>query len=142
MNTILRKNKPDSIFCSRTCRIASIEEEGLELPKALALMNVKDLKTMIQVGRFSPEEMEPMTDLCSGTKITSEEQTRGVGSQTYPRSIRFLRLSSEMFPFASHLKYGYDLSFADKELKEAGDLAKQYGHRLTTHPGQVSPRFV
>lgn len=59
-----------------------------------------------------------------------------------------------MFPFASyvaavrlhyarnadesrHKKYGYDLSFADKELKEAGDLAKSYGHRLTMHPGQV-----
>jgi UV DNA damage endonuclease len=37
-----------------------------------------------------------------------------------------------------HKIYGYDLSFADKELKEAGDLAKSYGHRLTMHPGQVS----
>ena len=43
-----------------------------------------------------------------------------------------------MFPFASHDKYGYDLSFAAAELKEAGDLAKKYGHRLTMHPGQVS----
>jgi UV DNA damage endonuclease len=49
-----------------------------------------------------------------------------------------MRLSSEMFPFASHAKYGYNLEFADKELKEAGDLAKKYGHRLTMHPGQVS----
>ena len=47
-------------------------------------------------------------------------------------------MSSEMFPFASHAKYGYDLEFADKELKEAGELAKKYGHRLTLHPGQVS----
>jgi UV DNA damage repair endonuclease len=49
-----------------------------------------------------------------------------------------MRLSSEMFPFASHAEYGYDLEFADKDLKEAGDLAKKYGHRLTAHPGQVS----
>lgn len=49
-----------------------------------------------------------------------------------------MRMSSEMFPFASHAKYGYDLSFASAELKEAGDLAKKYGHRLTMHPGQVS----
>lgn len=48
-----------------------------------------------------------------------------------------MRLSSEMFPFASHAEYGYDLEFADKELREAGDLARKYGHRLTAHPGQV-----
>lgn len=50
LNTVLRSQKPDSIFCSRTCRIASIEEEGMELPKGLALMNVKDLLTMIEVS--------------------------------------------------------------------------------------------
>lgn len=52
--------------------------------------------------------------------------------------IKFMRLSSEMFPFASHLKYGYDLSFAEKELKAVGDLAKRFGHRLTMHPGQFT----
>ncbi|WWC73666.1 UV damage endonuclease UvdE [Kwoniella pini CBS 10737] len=106
LNTVLRGEKPDSIFCSRTCRIASIEEEGMELPKGLALMNVRDLKTMIQWNEDN--------------------------------KIRFMRLSSEMFPFASHAKYGYDLSFADEGLKEAGELAKKYGHRLTMHPGQFT----
>lgn len=48
-------------------------------------------------------------------------------------------MSSEMFPFASHAKYGYDLEFAEEGLKAAGDLAKKYGHRLTMHPGQVCP---
>lgn len=52
--------------------------------------------------------------------------------------IRFMRMSSEMFPFASHAKYGYDLAFAGEGLKAAGDLAKKYGHRLTMHPGQAS----
>ena len=28
-----------------------------------------------------------------------------------------MRLSSEMFPFASHLKYGYPLDYAAAELK-------------------------
>lgn len=55
-------------------------------------------------------------------------------------NIRFMRLSSEMFPFASHGDYGYDLSYAQEELTAAGDLAKKYGHRLTTHPGQVRTR--
>ncbi|KAK4050897.1 hypothetical protein OIO90_004873 [Microbotryomycetes sp. JL221] len=53
-------------------------------------------------------------------------------------NIRFFRLSSEMFPFASHPEYGYDLSYCEEELKAAGDLARQYGMRLTTHPGQFT----
>ncbi|KAJ3564432.1 hypothetical protein NP233_g8298 [Leucocoprinus birnbaumii] len=52
--------------------------------------------------------------------------------------IRFLRLSSEMFPFASHEKHGYSLEYCADLLKEAGDLATKYGHRLTTHPGQFT----
>jgi UV DNA damage endonuclease len=52
--------------------------------------------------------------------------------------IRFLRLSSEMFPFASHEEYGYKLAdFAGEALAEAGRVAGELGHRLTTHPGQV-----
>ncbi|WVF68238.1 UV damage endonuclease UvdE [Kwoniella sp. CBS 6097] len=106
LNTVLRSTKPDSIFCSRTCRIASIEEEGMELPKGLALMNVRDLSAMIQWNEDN--------------------------------KIRFMRMSSEMFPFASHAKYGYTLEFADEGLKAAGALAKKYGHRLTMHPGQFT----
>ena len=45
---------------------------------------------------------------------------------------------SLQFPFASEMEYGYTLEYAAKELKEAGDLAKKFGHRLTTHPGQFS----
>jgi UV DNA damage endonuclease len=53
--------------------------------------------------------------------------------------IKFLRLSSEMFPFASHPEYGYKLApFVSEELAEAGRVAAELGHRLTTHPGQVS----
>lgn len=32
-------------------------------------------------------------------------------------SIRFMRVSSDLFPFASHGKYGYDLLFAKEELE-------------------------
>lgn len=49
-----------------------------------------------------------------------------------------MRISSEMFPFASHPQHGYDLSFATEELKAVGDLAKKYGHRLTAHPSQFT----
>lgn len=52
--------------------------------------------------------------------------------------IKFMRLSSEMFPFASHEEYGYKLApFASEALAEAGRVAGELGHRLTTHPGQV-----
>ena len=52
--------------------------------------------------------------------------------------IKFLRLSSEMFPFASHEEYGYSLGFASEPLAAAGKVAAELGHRLTTHPGQFT----
>ena len=52
--------------------------------------------------------------------------------------IKFMRLSSEMFPFASHKEYGYTLApFAAETLAEAGKVIAELGHRVTTHPGQV-----
>lgn len=50
--------------------------------------------------------------------------------------IYFMRLSSEMFPFASHLEHGYSLDFADSLLKEIGKYARDNNIRLTMHPGQ------
>ncbi|KAJ8125858.1 hypothetical protein O1611_g7779 [Lasiodiplodia mahajangana] len=53
--------------------------------------------------------------------------------------IKFMRLSSEMFPFASHEEYGYKLApFASEILADAGRVAGELGHRLTTHPGQFT----
>ncbi|KAG6873439.1 hypothetical protein C0995_015528 [Termitomyces sp. Mi166 len=52
--------------------------------------------------------------------------------------ISFLRISSEMFPFASHAKHGYSLDYCHSLLAEVGRLANKYGHRLTTHPGQFT----
>lgn len=53
-------------------------------------------------------------------------------------NIRFMRLSSEMFPFASHELYGYSLDYCAPILAEVGALANKYGHRLTVHPGQYT----
>jgi UV DNA damage endonuclease len=53
--------------------------------------------------------------------------------------IKFMRLSSEMFPFASHIEYGYKLRpFASETLAEAGRVIAELGHRVTTHPGQFT----
>ena len=54
--------------------------------------------------------------------------------------IRFMRISSEMFPFASHAELGYIVEYARSELSAAGKLAMKYGHRLTMHP--VRPNRV
>jgi hypothetical protein len=70
LNTVLRSQKPDSVFCSRTCRIASIEEEGMELPKGLALLNVRDLATMIEVSSML-SILGDHTEHRSGTSRTS-----------------------------------------------------------------------
>lgn len=45
--------------------------------------------------------------------------------------IRFMRLSSEIFPFASHGKYGYSLDYAAAELK-ASVLSSVDPHVLTS----------
>ncbi|PBP19016.1 UV-endonuclease UVE-1 [Diplocarpon rosae] len=53
--------------------------------------------------------------------------------------IKFMRLSSEMFPFASHAEYGYTLApFASEALAEAGRVITSLGHRVSTHPGQFT----
>lgn len=47
-----------------------------------------------------------------------------------------MRMSSEMFPFASHAKYGYNLAFANKELKVSLHLASHpFNNRLTFRMG-------
>ncbi|KAI0634612.1 UV-endonuclease UvdE-domain-containing protein [Trametes polyzona] len=116
LNTVLRAMKPEPIFCSRTLRIDTI------LKPDFGMDYCKEL------GRKNTEDLAKL--------IQWNEDN----------NIRFLRVSSEMFPFASHDKYGYTLEYAEKELRAAGDLAKRYGHRLTTHPGQFtqlgSPRDV
>jgi UV DNA damage endonuclease len=52
--------------------------------------------------------------------------------------IFFMRISSDLFPFATHPEFGYDLDFADSLLKKAGKYAKENGIRLTCHPGQYN----
>ncbi|KAG9316757.1 UV-endonuclease UvdE-domain-containing protein [Chiua virens] len=108
LNTVLRSKKParEAIFCSRTCRIDSIEKNGIDWVKDLGRQNVEGLLKIIEWN----------------------EQN----------NIRFMRISSQMFPFASHEDYGYSLEYCDPLLAQVGALAKRYGHRLTTHPGQFT----
>lgn len=52
--------------------------------------------------------------------------------------IYFMRLSSEIFPFATHDEHGYSLDFADTLLKQIGNYAKENKMRLTMHPAQFN----
>lgn len=52
--------------------------------------------------------------------------------------ITFFRMSSEMFPFASHPKYGYSIDFADDILWEIGTYARANKMRLTMHPSHFN----
>ncbi|KAI0329819.1 UvdE-domain-containing protein [Cubamyces sp. BRFM 1775] len=87
LNTVLRAMKPEPIFCSRTLRIDTI------LKPEFGMDYCKEL------GRRNAEDLARL--------IEWNEQNH----------IRFLRVSSEMFPFASHDKYRYTLEYAEKELK-------------------------
>ncbi|EPY53830.1 endonuclease Uve1 [Schizosaccharomyces cryophilus OY26] len=104
-NTVLRFSR-EIAFCSRTCRIATIQKESLQFAKDLGIKNTQDLATLVEWNhRFG---------------------------------IHFMRVSSDLFPFASHGTYGYSLEFADSYLQAVGELANRYNHRLSTHPGQYT----
>ncbi|KAK3498770.1 UV-endonuclease UvdE-domain-containing protein [Neurospora hispaniola] len=134
LNTYLRNAKPP-IFSSRTCRMASIVDHRhplqFEDEPEHHLKNKPD------------KSKEPQDEL--GHKFLQElglANARDIvkmlrWNEKY--GIRFLRLSSEMFPFASHPVHGYKLApFASEVLAEAGRVAAELGHRLTTHPGQFT----
>ncbi|KAF7986968.1 hypothetical protein HWV62_19 [Athelia sp. TMB] len=111
MNTILRNKKPasEAVFCARTCRLDSLEKNGIEWVKDLGKKNLED---MLQIIQWNEDN-----------------------------NIRFMRLSSTVFPFASHMKHGYSLNDDPsivELLERVGALANKYGHRITTHPGQFT----
>ncbi|GKT52117.1 V-type ATPase assembly factor PKR1 [Colletotrichum spaethianum] len=134
LNTYLRAANPP-VFSSRTCRIASI----LQHRHPLADPSQPEHST-----KNRPDETKP-ADIQRGQKYVQELGL--ANARDIPKMLRwndrygikFMRLSSEMFPFASHEEYGYRLApFAADTLADAGRVAAQLGHRLTTHPGQFT----
>ncbi|KAI1340764.1 UV-damage endonuclease [Xylariaceae sp. FL0016] len=134
LNTYLRQCNPP-VFSSRTCRISSIIEHRHPL---------SDPSQPEHSTKNRPDKEQP-ADLVRGQKWV---QDLGVANArdivkmlrwNDKYNIKFMRLSSEMFPFASHEEYGYKLApFASEVLAEAGKVAAELGHRLTTHPGQFT----
>ncbi|KAK3360408.1 UV-endonuclease UvdE-domain-containing protein [Lasiosphaeria hispida] len=134
LNTYLRAAKPP-VFSSRTCRMSSIIEHRYPLQDPTQPEH--------PVKNRPDKSKEPNKEL-------GDEFVRELGlanakdivkmlrwNDKY--GIKFMRLSSEMFPFASHEEHGYKLApFASEVLAEAGRVAAELGHRLTTHPGQFT----
>lgn len=133
MCTYLRYATPP-VYISRTCRISSIlaHRHPLKHPSRPPhpIKNRPDRDQPADVARgLAYVESLGLANARDLVKMLRWNERYG---------IKFMRLSSEMFPFASHEKYGYKLApFASKVLAEAGRVAAQLGHRLTMHPGQV-----
>ncbi|KAJ4356217.1 uncharacterized protein N0V89_004247 [Didymosphaeria variabile] len=134
LNTYLRNANPP-VFSSRTCRIASILEHRHPL---------KDTSQPEHATKNRPDRDQP-ADVARGQRYVEElglANARDVVKMVRwndKYGIRFMRLSSEMFPFASHDEYGYKLApFAAGTLAEAGKIIAELGHRVTTHPGQFT----
>ncbi|CAN9367733.1 unnamed protein product [Alternaria alternata] len=134
LNTYLRSATPP-VFSSRTCRIASIIEHRHPL---------KDPSQPEHATKNRPDKEQP-ADVARGMKYVEEiglANARDIIKMVRwndKYGIKFMRLSSEMFPFASHDEYGYKLEpFAGETLREVGKVIGELGHRVTTHPGQFT----
>ena len=134
LNTYLRNANPP-VFSSRTCRIASILEHRHPL---------KDPSQPEHATKNRPDKEQP-ADIARGMRYVEElglANARDIIKMVRwndKYGIKFMRLSSEMFPFASHDEYGYKLEpFAADTLREVGKVIAELGHRVTTHPGQFT----
>ena len=116
INTILSKEK-EKVFCSRKCIITTIKKKDEEFANGVGISGIEYLK---ELGKKNILDLEKII-------LWNEEN-----------NIRFMRLSSEMFPFAGHEIYGYSLDYCQEELTKIGNIAKKLKHRLTSHPGQFN----
>ncbi|OTA81204.1 hypothetical protein M434DRAFT_54053, partial [Hypoxylon sp. CO27-5] len=134
LNTYLRLANPP-IFSSRTCRIASI----LEHRHPLLDPSQPEHSTKNRPDREQPADVARGQKYVEALGLANARDIVKMIRWNDKYNIKFMRLSSEMFPFASHEEYGYKLApFASEVLTEAGRLAAKLGHRLTTHPGQFT----
>ncbi|RCI11515.1 hypothetical protein L249_7719 [Ophiocordyceps polyrhachis-furcata BCC 54312] len=134
LNTYLRFANPP-VFCSRTCRLSSIIDHRHPLT---------DPTQTEHATKNRPDKTKP-PDVARGLAFVQSlglANAADIGKMLRwndKYGINFMRLSSEMFPFASHKEHGYKLApFASEVLADAGRVAAELGHRLTTHPGQYT----
>ena len=97
----------DRITMNRTMIKRTFQEKGLDYTSELILKNCSDLFKIIQWNEDN--------------------------------NIKLFRMSSETFPWASEYYQDWDsvpdIDFIKMWLENAGLKAKEYGHRITSHPG-------
>lgn len=134
LSTYLRNSNPP-VFSSRTCRIASI----LEHRHPLADPSQPEHPTKNRPDKEKPADVELGKRYVEALCLANVKDIIKMVRWNDKFNIKFFRLSSEMFPFASHEEYGYKLApFASEALAEAGRVIAELGHRVTTHPGQFT----
>jgi len=97
--------KANGIFTNRTMRRKTFDAKGLDYVSELSLQNVKDLETHIHWNN--------------------------------EHNIKLFRLSSQIFPWMEEYNWT-DLKDWDEisdRMLDIGNLATEYGQRLTMHPG-------
>ena len=96
------------IFTSRTCRLETVKQNGIDYIYELASQNIDDLAAIFRWN--------------------------------YKNNIFLYRMSSEMFPFASHPDFyeTYDFERFRDRLEQLGKLSRHYRQTLTFHPGQYN----
>ncbi|KAL7954383.1 UV-endonuclease UvdE domain-containing protein [Trichoderma compactum] len=140
LNTYLR-SASTPVFSSRTCRISSIIDHRYPLQDPTK----PEHATKNRPDKTQPPDVQRGLDFVRGLGLANARDIVKMLRWNEKYGIKFMRLSSEMFPFASHEEHGYKLApFAAHVLAEVGKVAAELGHRLTTHPGQytqiASPR--
>lgn len=134
LNTYLRTSNPP-IFSSRTCRIQSI----LEHRHPLEHPDQPEHPTKNRPDRSKPADHQLGQRYLEAVCLANVKDISKMVRWNEKYHIRFMRLSSEMFPFASHAEYGYKLApFASEALAGAGKVIAEFNHRVTTHPGQFT----
>ncbi|KAL2265908.1 hypothetical protein VTJ83DRAFT_5260 [Remersonia thermophila] len=134
LNTYLRSAKTP-VFCSRTCRIASIIDHRYPL----ADPSMPEHPTKNRPDKTQKPSVERGLKFVQNLGLANARDMVRMLRWNDKYGIKFMRLSSEMFPFASHPEHGYRLApFASDVLAEAGRMAAELGHRLTMHPGQFT----
>ncbi|KAK7419710.1 UV-damage endonuclease [Neonectria magnoliae] len=134
LNTYLRTANPP-VFSSRTCRIASIIDHRYPLQNP----SEPEHPTKNRRDKSKTPDLEQGRKFLQQLGLANARDIIKMLRWNDKYGIKFMRLSSEMFPFASHEEYGYKLApFASETLAEAGKIAAELGHRLTTHPGQFT----
>ncbi|OMP84729.1 UV-damage endonuclease [Diplodia seriata] len=134
LNTYLRNATPP-VFSSRTCRIASI----LDHQHPLKDPSQPEHATKNRPDKDQPADVQRGREFVESLGLANARDIIKMVRWNDKYGIKFMRLSSEMFPFASHAEYGYKLApFASQTLAEAGKVVAELGHRVTTHPGQFT----